>query len=257
MTFFQSIILGVIEGFTEFLPISSTGHLILSSYLLKLQQSNFLTSFEIAIQLGAILSVVVLYFKKFLLNREVVKRILVAFLPTAVVGFFLYGFIKKTLLSSETTVLWSLLLGGIVLIVFELWYGKKAPMKEKSIADISYSHSLLIGLFQAISIIPGVSRAGATILGGLWLGIPRKTIVEFSFLLAVPTMAGATGLDLLKNLSSFSGNQNGLLLAGFAVSFLMAIAAIKFLLAFIQKHTFISFGIYRIILAIVFFLFLV
>lgn len=254
MTLFQSVILGVIEGFTEFLPVSSTGHLILSSHLLKIGQSDFLTSFEIAIQLGAILSVVVLYLKKFLLNIEVIKRIAVAFIPTAIVGFLMYGLIKNILLSSTVLVLWSLLLGGIALIAFEFWYKNKEKTEERSVTAISYAHCFAIGLFQAISIIPGVSRAGATILGGLWLGVPRKTIVEFSFLLALPTMAGATGLDLLKNASSFSFDQFGILAAGFVVSFITAILAIKFLLSFVQKHTFVSFGIYRIILAIVFFL---
>ncbi|MBI4158556.1 MAG: undecaprenyl-diphosphatase UppP [Candidatus Yanofskybacteria bacterium] len=254
MTFFNSIILGVVEGFTEFLPISSTGHLILSSHLLKLEQSDFLKSFEIAIQLGAILSVVVLYFKRFLLNFEVIKRVVVAFIPTAVIGFLLYGFIKNTLFGSEATVLWSLLLGGIVLIVFEFWYSKMAlKINKQNSLLLSYRHCFFIGLFQALAVIPGVSRAGATILGGLWLGVPRKTIVEFSFLLALPTMAGATGLDLLKNASSFSYDQFGIFAAGFVVSFITAVLAIKFLLSFIQKHTFVSFGIYRIILAIVFF----
>ena len=252
MTVFETIILGIVEGFTEFLPISSTGHLILASYLLRMEQSDFLTSFQIAIQLGAILSVVVLYFKKFLLNTEVIKRIAVAFLPTAVVGFLLYGLIKNVLLGSTAIVLWSLLLGGVALILFELWYRSKELTNERSVVDISYSHCFFIGLFQAIAVIPGVSRTGATILGGLWLGVPRKTIVEFSFLLALPTMAGATGLDMLKNASSFSYDQFGILAVGFIVSFITAVLAIKFLLSFTQKHTFISFGIYRIILAIVF-----
>lgn len=253
MSYLESILLGVVEGFTEFLPVSSTGHLILTSYLLKLEQSDFLKSFEIAIQLGAILSVVTLYFKRFLLSMEVIKRVIVAFLPTAAVGFLLYGFIKNILLSNTTLVLWSLLLGGIALIIFEFWYKGKEKIEEKSVQALSYTHCFLIGLFQAIAVIPGVSRAGATILGGLWLGVPRKTIVEFSFILALPTMAGATGLDLLKNASSFSYDQFGVLAVGFVVSFITAILAIKFLLSFIQKHTFISFGLYRIILAIVFF----
>lgn len=255
MTIFQSIILGIVEGFTEFLPISSTGHLILSSHLLGVEQSSFLKSFEIAIQLGAILSVIVLYFKRFLLNPEAIKRIIVAFLPTAVVGFLFYSLIKNVLLGSTTLVLWSLLLGGIALIVFEFWYRKREQQaEEKSVLALSYFHCFLIGLFQAISIIPGVSRAGTTILGGLWLGVPRKTIVEFSFLLALPTMAGATGLDLIKNASGFSSDQFGVLAIGFVISFITAVLAIKFLLSFVQKHTFVSFGIYRIILAIVFLL---
>lgn len=253
MSIFETIILGVVEGFTEFLPISSTGHLILTSHLLKLEQDGFLKSFEIAIQLGAILSVVVLYFKKFLLNLEVIKRAAVAFVPTAVVGFVMYGFIRNVLLGSVVTVLWSLFLGGVALITFEFWYRNKKLTSERNVEDISYTHCFWIGCFQAISVIPGISRAGATILGGLWLGVPRKTIVEFSFLLALPTMAGATGLDLLKNASSFSFDQFGVLAVGFVVSFITAMLAIKFLTSFVQKHTFVSFGIYRIILAIVFF----
>ena len=255
MSILQTIVLSIVEGFTEFLPISSTGHLILTSHLLKLEQTDFLKSFEIAIQLGAILSVVALYFKIFLLNPEVIKRIAVAFLPTAVVGFLFFGLIKTVLLESEVLVLWSLFLGGIALIVFEFWYKGKEKTEEKNVQTLSYGHCFLIGLFQTIAVIPGVSRAGATILGGLWLGAPRKTIVEFSFLLALPTMAGAVGLDLLKNASSFSYDQFGVLAVGFLVSFITAILAIRFLLSFIQKHTFILFGVYRIILAIVFFVF--
>jgi len=256
MSPFEVIILGVIEGFTEFLPVSSTGHLILASHALKLAQSDFLKSFEIAIQLGAILSVVVMYLKKFLLNFEVIKRVGIAFLPTAVIGFLLYGFIKNVLLESAATVLWSLFLGGIVLILFELWHKNKEKSEERSVSSLSYAHCFFIGFFQTISIIPGVSRAGATILGGLWLGMPRKTIVEFSFLLALPTMAGAAGLDLIKNISNFSYDQFGILAVGLVISFITAVLAIKFLLSFIQKHTFISFGVYRIILAIVFVMFL-
>lgn len=252
MPIFETIILGVVEGFTEFLPISSTGHLILTSHLLRLEQDGFLKSFEIAIQLGAIMSVVVLYFKKFLLNWEVIKRIAVAFAPTVVVGFVMYGFIKNVLLGSMATVLWSLFLGGVALIIFEFWYRNKELTTERNVADISYLHCFWIGLFQAVSIVPGVSRAAATILGGLWLGIHRKTIVEFSFLLALPTMAGATGLDLIKNAASFSSDQFGVLAVGFVVSFITAILAIKFLISFIQGHTFVLFGVYRIILAIVF-----
>lgn len=256
MTIFETIILSAIEGFTEFLPVSSTGHLVLTSHLLGISQDGFTKSFEIAIQMGAILSVAVLYFKKFLLNAEIIKKTIIAFLPTAVIGFLLYGFIKNVLLGSEVLVLWSLLVGGIVLIVFEFWYKDKSKAEEIGVQSISYPHCFLIGLFQAISVVPGVSRAGATILGGLWLGVPRKTIVEFSFLLALPTMAGATGLDLIKNASNFSYDQFGILAVGFIASFVMAVLAIKLLLSFVQRHTFVSFGVYRIILAIVFFLFL-
>jgi undecaprenyl-diphosphatase len=253
MSFIQSIILGLVEGFTEFLPISSTGHLILISRLFKIEQTEFLKSFEIIIQFGAILSVIVLYFKKFLFNIEIFKRVIVAFIPTAVVGFVFYGFIKNVLLNSPTIVLWSLFLGGILIIIFEWRYSKK-EFKINSFNSflISYRQAFWIGLFQSIAVIPGLSRSAVTILGGLWLGISRKTIVEFSFILAIPTILGASALDLVKNVSKFSSNQIDILILGFIFSFFTALVAVKFLLSFIQKHSFIVFGIYRIILAVVF-----
>jgi len=251
MTFFDGVLLGIVEGITEFLPISSTGHLILTAKLLGLSATEFLKSFEIAIQLGAIASVVVLYFRSFL-EPEVLKKLFVAFLPTGIIGFLLYKIIKTHFLGNEQVVLSALLLGGIALIVFELFH--KEPPGEDAGALPTYRQSFLIGCAQAIAVIPGVSRSGATILGGLLLGIRRKTIVEFSFLLAVPTMLAATGYDLLKNASSFSTANFEILAVGFATSFIVALASIKFLLAFIQKYSFISFGVYRILLALLFWL---
>ncbi len=251
MTFIQSIILGVVEGFTEFLPISSTAHLILTSRLLDIETSDFLKSFEIAIQLGAITSVVVLYFKTFLKDWTTNSKIALAFLPTAIVGVSLYGFIKEQLLSSPLVSVYALLAGGFFIIIFESLH-KEKPSYTSNLSEISYSKSLLIGFAQSLAIIPGVSRAAATILGGLALGISRKTIVEFSFLLAVPTMLAATLLDLSKNYTLFT-SANWLSLAiGFITSFIVAIISIKFLLNFIKTKDFKSFGIYRIILAITF-----
>jgi undecaprenyl-diphosphatase len=252
MDYIQAIILGIVEGITEFLPISSTGHLILTSHLLKLTQTEFLKTFEIAIQLGAILAVVVLYWRSLFTNLEVLKRVAAAFVPTAIAGLVLYKFIKD-LLGNSQVVLWSLLIGGVLLILFEWWH-KEHPEAESEIAQMSYSKAVTIGLFQSVAMIPGVSRAAATILGGLLLGFKRRTIVEFSFLLAVPTMAAATGLDLVNNASSFSSGQFGSLAVGFVVSFLTAIGAIKFLLKFIQTHSFIGFGVYRVLAAIAFWL---
>jgi undecaprenyl-diphosphatase len=243
----ESIILGVVEGITEFLPISSTGHLILASELLGITEDNFQKSFEIIIQLGAIASVVALYWKD-LLNIEVLKKLFVAFLPTAVIGLALYSFIKTFLLGNERVVLLALFFGGIALIVFEFWHKEKAG--NMSVREITYKQSLLIGLAQAVAVIPGVSRSAATILGGLALGINRTAIVEFSFLLAVPTMLAATGFDLLKNASTFSSDQFGVLALGFAVSFFVALVSIKFLLSFVRSYSFISFGIYRIAVAL-------
>ncbi len=251
MDLLKSVILGVVEGFTEFLPISSTGHLILTAQILKLKQNDFIKSFEIAIQLGAILSIVFLYWKTFLMNREAVKRVIVAFLPTALGGFVLYKFFKSFLLDNSNIVLWALFAGGIFLIIFELLHKEKENSID-GIPNISYSKSFLIGVFQLIAMVPGVSRAAATIIGGLVLNLKRKTIVEFSFLLAVPTMGAATFFDLVKSADSFSFEQFHFLAIGFITSFFVAILSVKFLLHFIKKHNFVSFGVYRIILALLF-----
>ncbi|KKP78614.1 MAG: undecaprenyl-diphosphatase UppP [Candidatus Moranbacteria bacterium RIFOXYA12_FULL_35_19] len=250
MNFFDSIILGIIEGITEFLPISSTAHLILTADLLGLSQSEFLKSFEIIIQFGAILAVVVLYWKLFL-KWEVLKKLIVAFIPTGILGLIFYKIIKTYFLESTSLILWTLFLGGIFLIIFEKWHKEKENASE-DIANISYKHCFYIGLFQSIAMIPGISRSATTILGGLLIGLRRKTIVEFSFLLAVPTMLVASGFDLLNNIEKFSLSESHLLAVGFITSFGMAILGIKFFLAYIQKRTFIAFGIYRIIIVILF-----
>lgn len=251
MDIFSAIILGIVEGISEFLPISSTGHLILTARLLDIPQSEFVKTFEIAIQLGAIISVIVLYWKKLLMNSEVLKRVCAAFLPTAVVGFVFYKIIKRFLLSSGHVVIWSLFLGGIFLIVFELLHRKREGAVS-DMASISYKQAVIIGIFQSIAIIPGVSRSAATIIGGLMLGLRRETIVEFSFLLAIPTMLAATLLDLYKSAGTFTQDQFTLLGIGFVTSFIAAILAVKFLLSFIKRHSFISFGIYRILAALLF-----
>lgn len=253
MDFLHAIILGIVEGVTEFLPVSSTGHMILVSELLHIPDTEFLKTFEITIQLGAILAVVVLYWRKLLLDREMMKRIVIALLPALGVGFLFYGFIR-TLLGSGMTVVVALFVGGVIIILFELLRKKPDDMLD-DLSVLSYKKAFFIGLFQAISVIPGVSRSGATILGGMFLGMKRKAIVEFSFLLAVPTMVAATTLDMIKNVALFDMGNIGAFLVGFFVSFLVALLAIKFLLRFVETHTFILFGVYRIAIAILFFLF--
>lgn len=252
MDLFNAVVLGIVEGVSEFLPISSTGHLILVSHLIGLDQTEFLKSFEISIQVGAILSVVVLYWRMLLVNVEVIKRVIVAFIPTGVLGFLLYKLIKKFLLGSSNVVLWSLLVGGALLIIFELLH-KEDRESVGEVSDISYRNAFLIGVFQSIAMIPGISRSASTIVGGLLLGLKRKTIVEFSFLLAVPTMLAATVYDLLKSGSQFSLDQVNLMAAGFISSFVVAIISIKFLIHFIKTHTFIPFGVYRIVLVLLWF----
>jgi undecaprenyl-diphosphatase len=255
MDFLHALILGIVEGVTEFLPISSTGHMILVSKLLNIPDTEFLKTFEVVIQMGAILAVVALYWRKLLLNLEIMKRLVVALVPALGVGYLFYASIRK-MLGSESVVLWSLLIGGIVIILVETFKKEKEETSE-DLATLPYKTVFLIGLSQALAVIPGVSRAGATIMGGLLLGMKRASIVEFSFLLAVPTMVAATALDLLKNAHTFSSGDVGTILVGLIVSFLVAIGAIKFFLRFIGTHTFIPFGIYRIVVALLFFFFII
>ncbi|MCK5178504.1 MAG: undecaprenyl-diphosphate phosphatase [Candidatus Omnitrophica bacterium] len=251
MDLWQTILMGIVEGITEFLPISSTGHLILTSRLLNIPQSDFLSSFQIAIQLGAILAVVLLYARSLILEWEILKRVMAAFIPTAVIGLTFYKVIKQYLMGSELVVAWALLIGGVILIIFESFYKEKETSLGE-ISALSYKQAILIGVFQSFAMVPGVSRSAATIIGGLSLGLKRKTIVEFSFLLAVPTMVAATGLDIIKSAAEFSADQIGLLAVGFVAAFLVAVVSIKFLLYFIKNHNFVVFGIYRIVIALLF-----
>ncbi len=253
MTAIQAIILGIIEGITEFLPISSTAHLSIAAELLKLQQSDFVKSFEIIIQLGAILAIVVLYFNILKKNIAIWKRILVAFLPTAVIGFALYKVIKVYILGNYSVIVWALLLGGVVLIIFE--YLKKDSMQpEDSMHELEtmpYKTAFLIGIAQALAVIPGVSRAAATIISGRMLGVGKQAIIEFSFLLAVPTMLAAAGYDFLKSSAGFTSSNMFMLSIGFITAFFAALISVKLLLSFIKSRSFTAFGIYRILLAII------
>ncbi|OIO37090.1 MAG: undecaprenyl-diphosphatase UppP [Candidatus Omnitrophica bacterium CG1_02_46_14] len=251
MNLLHALIFGIVEGITEFLPISSTGHLILTAQVLGLKQSEFIKSFEITIQLGAILAVMCLYWKSLLLNFEAVKRVIVAFIPTAILGFVFYKIIKKFLLTGDMIVLWSLFLGGLFLIIFE-WRHKEKNDALEDFSRLSYGKAALIGVFQSLAMIPGVSRSAAAIVGGLILGMKRKTIVEFSFLLAVPTMLAATGYDLLKNGASFNHSELTFLSIGFIASFIVAAISIKCFLHFVTKHSLFLFGVYRVIIALLF-----
>lgn len=254
MNFLDAIILGIVEGITEFLPVSSTGHLILMAELLQLPHTEFLKTFEVAIQFGAILAIVALYWRRLFFDIEMMKRIAVALLPAIGIGFLFYNAIKQ-LFTSSITVVWALFLGGLLLVLFELWH-KNQEQVGSDLTTLSYRQSFFVGLFQALSVIPGVSRAAATILGGLFLGMKRTAIVEFSFLLAVPTMVAATTLDIWKNMSLFSGADFSLLAVGMVTSFVVAMGAVKFLLRFIESHTFIAFGVYRMVIALLFFFFI-
>lgn len=250
MNIFQALILSVIEGITEFLPISSTGHLILASRIMDIKQTEFTKSFEIIIQLGAILAVVVLYGKKFFSDRKMWPTIIATFIPTAAVGFLLYGPIKSYLLGNGHIVVASLILGGMALIFLDRL---KKPI-QIGVHDLTVRDGTLIGLFQSVSVIPGVSRSAATIVGGMFRGLSRQDAVYLSFLSAVPVMAAATGYDLLKSYRLFTPRDFTLILVGFMGSFVTAMAAVRWLLSYVKNRSFTVFGIYRIIAGILFYL---
>lgn len=268
LNFLKSLILGVVQGLTEFLPISSTAHLLLGSRLLNLELSDFLKSFIVIIQLGSILAVIILYWKKVFSNWLLYfKKILIAFIPTAILGLIFYQVVKNYLQESLEIISLALFLGGVLMIVFERRYKEKREAlaeadknlpikKEMEFQDISYVQCLIIGVFQALAMVPGVSRSAATILGGLTLGIGRVAIVEFSFLLAVPTMMAASALDLYKTAFNFSSREVMLLSLGFITSFIVAWFSIKFLLNFVKKNSFVLFGWYRVLLGVALFLIL-
>lgn len=257
MTLLDALILGIVEGLTEFLPISSTGHLIIASNLLGIAESPFLKSFEVIIQLGAILAVIVFYWSTLIQAREIQKRVLLAFLPTAALGLLLYSSIKEYLLGNTTVVATSLIIGGFIILIFERWYEKQTP-RIPEIQALSMKQSLLLGLCQGIAFIPGVSRSAATSIGGMIMGLDRKSALEFSFLLALPTMAAATGLDLIKNFGEITSAGNlGALIVGFLSAFIVGYLSIKWFLRLVQTNTFRGFGYYRIAVGLAFFLFFV
>jgi undecaprenyl-diphosphatase len=251
MTVFQSIILGIIEGITEFIPISSTGHMIIAEKLLKIQDDNFNTVFTVAIQLGAILSVVVLYWKKFFdFSRwQFYVKLAVAVVPALILGLI---FSKKIdmLLESSLTVAISILAGGIVLLFIDDVFKKPVIDDEK---EVSYTKGFIIGIWQCIAMIPGVSRSAASIIGGMQQKLTRSAAAEFSFFLAVPTMLAATVYKVfkyMKQYGSFTSEQLKLLTVGNIVAFFVALLAIKFFITMLKKHGFRIWGIYRVIVGI-------
>ena len=256
MNFLHVILLGIVEGITEFLPISSTAHLEFVSHILGILQTDFVKSFEIAIQLGAILAVIIIYFKKLFqnFNIKVWKNIIIGFIPTGIIGFILYKLIKQFLLGNIWIAAVMLIVGGIVILVFEKKFARKAEdsYSIRSVEDLSVREMLTLGVIQAIAVIPGVSRSGSIIIGGMGMGIPRPVIVETAFLLAIPTMAAATGYDLLKTGINFSGHEWLMILVGALVSCIVAYIAVRWLIKFVTRSDFKIFGWYRIIAGIIF-----
>lgn len=250
----HAALLGIIEGITEFLPVSSTGHMILLGRLLRIPSSDFVTSFEIIIQLGAIAAVALLYAKTLLKKPKLIQPLLAAFIPTSVVGFLLYTLVKHYLLSNASVVVVSLFVGGVVFLLIDV-FASRHPAKTTTVDTISLRQAFFIGLGQTVSMIPGVSRSAASIFSGMLAGLSREAAVEFSFLLAIPTMVAATGLDIIKTPILLSQSTILLLGIGLVFSFLTAYAAVTFFLQFVRKHSFVPFAVYRMALAIIFYFF--
>jgi undecaprenyl-diphosphatase len=253
MDFIQAFVLSVVEGVTEFLPVSSTGHQILAAQLINLTQTDFVKTFEVVIQMGAILSVAVLYWQRLLKDFETLKRVIWVFLPTAVIGFLAYKVVKEVLLGNSMVTAISLLIGGILIIIFERYF--KQNEGKLKIDELSMKSSLILGTIQAISVIPGVSRAAATIFGGMFLGLKREQATELSFLVAFPVIGAASVYDLYKSRDTLVGSDLTILLFGLVVSFIVSLFVIKWLLGYVKKHDLTYFGVYRVILAIIFLIF--
>jgi len=248
LDYFSAFILGIVEGITEFLPISSTGHLILTSKLLSISQNEFTKSFEIVIQSGAILSIIVLYFRKIISNPKMILYMIIGFIPSGVFGLLFYKFIKQYLFSTFVVSLMLIIWGIIFILVEFLLKGRYYKLQ------IDAKTALLIGFFQCFALIPGTSRSGATIIGGMLLGLSRKDATEFSFLLSVPTIIIASAYDLIKEKSIIFNSDIYVLLVGFITSFIFAYISVKWLINFVSKHSLVVFGIYRIIIGIIFLL---
>lgn len=250
MTYLQALILAIIEGITEFLPVSSTGHMILADAYMHVQDKEFAKTFEVVIQLGAIMAVGLLYIKRFFVSFDIYLKLIAAFIPTGVIGFIAYKKIKMYLFDPYVVSV-ALIVGGIILILLDKWTENKKSEYARA-EDISYTGAVKIGLFQCISMVPGVSRAAATIFGGVFAGFDRKLATEFSFLLAIPTMLAASGKDLLENKDLITSENIKLLLFGGAVAFACALLAVKGFILFVQRFGFKHFGYYRIIIGILF-----
>jgi undecaprenyl-diphosphatase len=246
MTYFQAFIIAVIEGLTEFLPISSTGHMMLGTAMLGIEATPFVKLFTIAIQLGAILSVVVLYFKRFFKSFNFYIKLLVAFIPAAIFGLLLGDYIDAAL-ENILGVAIALFIGGIILLFVDKWFKDNSLSEEK---DITLPKAFKIGLFQCLAMWPGMSRSASTIVGGMTQGLTRQTAAEFSFFLAVPTMFAATAkklLDFYKDGLVLNSQEISILAFGNVVAFVVALLAIKSFIGFLNKHGFKGFGWYRII----------
>jgi len=246
MNWIEAFILAIVEGLTEFLPVSSTGHMIITQGLMGMKSTEFSKVFLIAIQFGTILSVVVLYWKRFFQSMSFYYKLFVAFLPAAFFGLLLNDYIDA-LLESVYVVAIMLILGGIVLVFIDRWFKGNEDIPDR---EISYPEALKIGLFQVIAMIPGVSRSAATIIGGMTQKFSKRQAAEFSFFLAVPTMFAATAYKMLKGYEAINSDNIGILIFGNVIGFIVALFAIKSFISYLTKHGFAIFGYYRIVVGV-------
>lgn len=246
MTILEAVIVAIVEGITEFLPISSTGHMIITQAILGIPSSDFVKAFTVNIQFGAILSVIVLYWKRFFQSWDFYFKLAVACIPL-ILAFILDKLIIEAMLGSVLVVAIALVVGGVVLVFADKWFDR--PENEKT--KLTFKKALIIGLIQIISVIPGVSRSAATIIGGMSQKLSRKNAAEFSFFLAVPTMFAASLYKLMDNTALFNAETLPVLLIGNVVAFLVAMVAIKSFITFLTKHGFKAFGYYRIALGVI------
>lgn len=261
MTYIEVVILSLVEGLTEYLPISSTGHLIITSALMGIEEQGFVKNFNIIIQFGAILAVLLIYWKRFMPNLSFYKKIIISFLPAAIIGFVIKNKIDA-LLGSVTVVAYALIIGGIILILSDRLFLAKtisSGSNKKTIDDLTIADCTKIGFVQCFAFIPGVSRSAATILGGLAFGMDRKEAAEFSFFLAVPTLTAAAFYKTYKTfheVASIDSNQVAMLAAGVILSFIFAVLAIRFFISIVGRYGFKYFGYYRILLGLLILLFM-
>lgn len=252
MTFYEAVILGIVEGVTEFLPVSSTAHIALASQMMGVAQDNFMSSFNIIIQIAPIFSIMFIYFNTLFQSIDIWKKLIASFIPTGAIGFLFHHQIEE-MFSANSIVLW-MIATGVFFLVVEFLYFKRGHTTAE-LEEVTYKQAITVGFIQAFSLIPGVSRSGSTILGGMLLGMKRETAMSFSFLLAIPTMTAASGYTLLKDFDSLSFDGISLILIGFLVSFLVGWVAVKSFLAIVSKYNFTPFGIYLIASGILFAIF--
>ncbi len=252
MTIFDSVILGIVEGLTEFLPVSSTAHLVLAGQLLHVKQDSFKTAYDIIIQIAPIFSVMIIFKERLLQSLDIWYKLIVAFIPTGIVGLLFHKQIEAMFSTNSTVAL--MIITGIAFLAIEFFY-KERDHDVKILENVTYMQALKVGLFQVLSLIPGVSRSGSTILGAMLIGLRRDVAMMFSFLLAIPTMGAASGYMLLKEYKNLSFDHMEILLVGFVVSFIVGWVAVKWFLAIVSKYNFTPFGIYLIVSGLLFGLF--